>query len=99
MKAAVYAGTRNVYEDMIPSMKSLLIHSDVNKVYFLIEDNRIDDIIKGNYKSKYNADSYLRTLLTLQRRCNFYLNFVERENMGKIIYEICKNCLDNKILK
>ena len=39
MKAAVYAGTRNVYQDMIPSMKSLLIHSDVDKVYFLIEDD------------------------------------------------------------
>lgn len=39
MRAAVYAGTRNVYQDMIPSMKSLLIHSNVDKVYFLIEDD------------------------------------------------------------
>lgn len=39
MRAAVYCGTRNVYEDMIPSMKSLLIHSNVDKVYFLIEDD------------------------------------------------------------
>lgn len=39
MKAAVYQGTRNIYQDMIPSMKSLLIHSDVDKVYFLIEDD------------------------------------------------------------
>ena len=39
MKAAVYCGTRNVYQDMIPSMKSLLVHSNVDKVYFLIEDD------------------------------------------------------------
>ena len=39
MRAAVYAGTRNVYQDMIPSMKSLLIHSNVDKIYFLIEDD------------------------------------------------------------
>lgn len=39
MKAAVYCGTRNVYQDMIPSMKSLLIHSNVDKIYFLIEDD------------------------------------------------------------
>ena len=39
MKAAVYCGTRNIYQDMIPSMKSLLIHSDVEKIYFLIEDD------------------------------------------------------------
>ena len=40
MKAAVYSGTRNVYQDMIPSMKSLLEHSDVDKIYFLIEDDK-----------------------------------------------------------
>ena len=39
IRAAVYCGTRNIYQDMIPSMKSLLIHSNVNKVYFLIEDD------------------------------------------------------------
>ena len=39
MRAAVYCGTRNVYQDMIPSMKSLLIHSNVDKIYFLIEDD------------------------------------------------------------
>jgi hypothetical protein len=39
MKVAVYAGTRNIYKDMLPSVKSLLIHSDVDKIYFLIEDD------------------------------------------------------------
>lgn len=39
MRAAIYCGTRNVYQDMIPSMKSLLIHSNVEKIYFLIEDD------------------------------------------------------------
>ena len=39
MKSAVYMGTMNVYQDMTPSLKSLLMHSDVDKVYFLIEDN------------------------------------------------------------
>lgn len=39
MKAAVYAGTRNLYPDMLPALNSLLIHSDVDKVYLLIEDD------------------------------------------------------------
>lgn len=39
MKVAVYAGTRNIYKDMLPSVKSLLIHSDVDKIYLLIEDD------------------------------------------------------------
>lgn len=40
MKAAVYVGTRNVYQDILPSLKSLLINSDVDKVYLLIEDDK-----------------------------------------------------------
>ena len=39
-KIAVYTGTRNLYPDMIPAVNSLLIHSDVDKVYFLIEDDK-----------------------------------------------------------
>jgi len=39
MKAAVYNGTRNLYADMIPAVKSLLINSDVERVYLLTEDD------------------------------------------------------------
>ena len=39
MKTATYMGTRNIYHDMIPSLKSLLLNTDVDKVYFLIEDD------------------------------------------------------------
>ena len=39
MKAAAYCATRNLYRDLLPSLKSLLIHSDVDLVYLLIEDD------------------------------------------------------------
>lgn len=39
MRAAVYSGTRNVYEQMLTASKSLLMHSNVEKIYFLIEDD------------------------------------------------------------
>lgn len=39
MKAAVYCGTRNLYADMLPAIKALLINSDVEKIYLLIEDD------------------------------------------------------------
>ena len=39
MKAAVYTGTRNTYENMVIAAKSLLIHSDVDVIYCLIEDD------------------------------------------------------------
>ena len=39
MKAVVYTGTRNLYEHMVTSMKSLMINSPVDKIYLLIEDD------------------------------------------------------------
>lgn len=39
MKAAIYTGTRNLYKHMIPAIKSLLVNSDVEKIYVGIEDD------------------------------------------------------------
>lgn len=39
MRAAVYTGTKKVYEYMLISAKSLLEHSNVEKIYFLIESD------------------------------------------------------------
>ena len=43
MKAAVYAGTRNLYSDMVTAAKSLAINSSVDTIYFLIEDSRFPE--------------------------------------------------------
>ena len=39
MKHAVYAGTRNLYEPMVWSAKSLYANSGVDRIHFLIEDD------------------------------------------------------------
>lgn len=39
IKVAVYAGTRNIYSLMYTALKSLIMNSDVDKVYMLIEDD------------------------------------------------------------
>jgi ERCC4-type nuclease len=72
---------------------------NIPNCYFLIENDSLQDIIDGNYKSKLNSLSFLRSILSVQKRSNFYLYFVQKESMGKMIYEICKNVLDNSILK
>lgn len=38
-KVAVYTGTRNLYPEMVPAVKSLLIHSDVDEIWLFIEDD------------------------------------------------------------
>ena len=80
-------------------LKELNRMINIQDCYILIENDRIDDILEHNYDSKLNELSLLRTLLTTQKRCNFYLNFIKKENMGKMIYEICLNSLYSKILK
>ena len=39
MRCVVYAGTRNLYEQMVWSAKSLLANNSIDRVYFLIEDD------------------------------------------------------------
>lgn len=39
MKYAVYAGTRNLYEQMVWAAKSLYANSSVDKIFFLVEDD------------------------------------------------------------
>ena len=62
-KIAVYAGTRNIYQDMVPAAKSLLIHSDVDKIYFLIEDDEFPyplsskiECINVSHQAYFRAD-------------------------------------------
>ena len=72
---------------------------NIERVYLLIENNKLDDIFAHKYRSEYNPDSFIRTMLTWQSRNNMHVYFVEKENMARMIYELCKNCLDSKILK
>ncbi len=49
-KIAVYAGTRNVYPQMVTAAKSLLCHTRMDAVHFLIEDDtfpeQLPDVIR-----------------------------------------------------
>ena len=48
MKAAVYTGSRNLYPYMVPAIKSLLIHSDVDKIYLYIQDDQFPEYLPPN---------------------------------------------------
>ena len=45
MRLAVYAGTRNIYHDMLVSAKSLLYHNGADQVVFLIEDDTFPELL------------------------------------------------------
>ena len=39
MKAVIYTGTRNIYDQMIPAIRSLVTNTEVDKIYLMIEDD------------------------------------------------------------
>lgn len=90
---------KNLTEKDSRFLKELGRMPTIKSCYLIIENDTIMDLFDGKYESKYNKDSFLRTLLTLQKRIPLFIYFCEKDKMGKIIYEICKNCLDNSILK
>ena len=49
-RVVVYAGTRNIYKNMVTAAKSLLSHTRVDRVWFLIEDDvfpqELPDVIR-----------------------------------------------------
>ena len=63
-KVAIYTGTRNLYEHMLPAVKSLICHSDVNRIWLFIEDDEfpyeLPDIVSTRNVSKqtyFRADN------------------------------------------
>ena len=73
---------------------------NIKNTYLLIENNCVDDIIKQHrYDSQYNELAFIRRILGIQKTANLYVNFVKKENMGFMIYEICYSALMNHILK
>lgn len=72
---------------------------NIKHTYLLIEDDKMDDIIEHNYRSEYNELAFIRRVLGMQKVANLYINFIKKENMGFMIYEICYSVLMNCILK
>ena len=78
MKAAVYAGTKNLYSDMVTAAKSLAKNSGVDVIYFLIESDKFPYYIPSfvrpinvsgqNYFPSNGPNVYKRwTYMTLMR--------------------------------
>ncbi len=51
-RVAVYAGTRNVYGQMVIACKSLLAHTRMDKIYFLIEDDSFPEPLPDVIETK-----------------------------------------------
>lgn len=70
---------------------------NIEHKYIIIENGSWDDILAHKYQSKYNELAFYRTLLKLQSKYNVNIIFTKRS--PEMIYNICKDILDSKILK
>lgn len=50
MKTVCLCGTRNIYRDMIPCIKSVLKNTDVDRIYLLIEDDEFPEWLPSKCK-------------------------------------------------
>lgn len=80
MRTAVYAGTRNLYRDMVAAAKSLIYNDNPDKIYFLTEDDEFPEwlppqietinVSRKGYFSPYGANARTEfTYMSLMRAC------------------------------
>lgn len=71
----------------------------IQNVFIIVENDSLNDIIDGNYRTKIDSKALLRTLITTEKRAGFHLHFIDRHHTGYLIYELCKSVLDNYIMR
>lgn len=58
------------------------------KIYLLVENGSIEDVIKGHYRSRFKPKAFLASICAWQVRYNLTLLFCDMESSGQIIKEI-----------
>jgi len=66
--------------------ESELIKSHGAKFYLLIENATYNDVVMGNYNTKYDAKSFVARLKTFESRYGISVNFVNQKCSGNFIY-------------
>lgn len=68
------------------------------KVFFVIEDASLDDILSHKYKTDLSEKSFFATLLTFQQRYNLNTAFICKQRSGALIYSILYYHLRNWLI-
>jgi ERCC4-type nuclease len=59
-----------------------------NKCHLLIENNSLDDIICGNYRSEIHRNSFLASLLSFEYRYNINVHFISNNYTAFLITKL-----------
>ena len=66
--------------------ESELLRAKGANIALMIENASYGDLVRGNYRSKYEPKSFVATLATFSARYGLDVNFVEKELAGNWIY-------------
>ena len=66
--------------------ESELLRAKGANIALMVENASYGDLVRGNYRSKYEAKSFVATLATFSARYGLDVNFVEKELAGNWIY-------------
>ena len=67
------------------------------KTYLLVEDATWENLINGRYRTKFNPKSYLASITAYLARYNITPIFCKQETAGKMIYEILRRELKERL--
>lgn len=69
-----------------------------NKFLLVEQQGGWHDIVTHNYRNDYNEKSYYNTLCTLMTNYGLTPIFIPKEEMGVMIFSICRSVLANYVL-
>lgn len=69
------------------------------KIYLLVEDANWELLLNGSYRTKFNPKAYMASLTAYMARYNAVPIFCKHETSGKLIYEILRRELKERLEK
>lgn len=90
-------GTKEYDDAFIRELKRAI--NKPHKFLLVEQPNGIDDILKHNYPNNFSESAFFENLTALQVKFGLSVNFCSAENMGRLIYSICKHTLNQYIDK
>ena len=72
-----------------------LIYDNGTKLYMLIENGSMANIIMGEYRTSYGKEAYAASFITFMERYNFVPIFTPKMHSGYMIYNIFKRHFNN----
>ena len=67
------------------------------RIYLLVENATWEKLLNGKYRSMYNPNAYLASILAWQIRYNLQIVMCKEETSSTLIYEILKRDLKEKL--